>query len=86
MGWPEVARGSQKYIAHALVGLWVAWPYLGIKCPGAASWLFVCNAGLMGSWAGYADSRLTLCKQVGDRPRLFATAHLLGVCRGTLGT
>lgn len=67
-----------KYIARAFAGFWVAWPHLRVKCPGAASWLFVCNVVLMGSWAGYADSGLALCKQVGDRPRLFATVGLTG--------
>lgn len=76
--WPEVARGCQKYIARAFAGFWVAWPHLRVKCPGAASWLFVCKEVLMGSWAGYADSGLALCKQVGDRPRLFAAVGLTG--------
>ena len=85
LGWPDIehhmARSGQrlpKYIARAFAGFWVAWPHLRVKCPGAVSWLFVCNAVLMGSWAGYADSGLALCKQVGDRPRLFAAVGLTG--------
>ena len=33
---------------------------------------------LMGSWAGYADSDLALCKQIGDKHMAVAAVGLTG--------
>jgi len=71
-------QGSPKYVGTHWWVFGLPGHIKQLNVQAAASWLFVCNAVLMGSWAGYADSGLTLCKQVGDRPQLFAAVSLTG--------